>query len=135
MSNRIWTTILAIALIGSFFLPYIKAGNVDISGYDYVFKSMAHKNKWEKYIWLIIPVAGMLLLVGAMNNENYILGRSLLAWLPLMTVIFVIVRVYMNADAVGNTISLKQLIKLFGTGFWIATASAVLLAFVNPRRR
>jgi hypothetical protein len=135
MSNRIWTIVLAIALIGSFFLPFLKSGIIEVSGYDYVFKSVTSKGNWEKYVWLIIPVAAILLLIGALLNGNYFLGRSFLAWLPLLVVIFIIIRLYMDADARGASISITNFIKIFGTGFWATFVCSLLLAFVNPRRR
>ncbi len=134
MNNRTWTIVMSLGLIGCFFLPFIKSGNVEVSGYDAVFNSVAGKYAWEKYIWLLIPVPAVFLLIGALNGY-YFLGRSLLSWLPLMTVIYILVRFYLNVKTPAGSISFTDFIKLFGVGFWITAALSILLAFVNPRRR
>ena len=84
-----------------------------------LFKPGAHKENWEKYVWLIIPVASILLIVGALLNGRYFLGRSLLAWLPLFTVSFYCPQALFECRCVAERlVSVTQLIKIFGTGFW-----------------
>ncbi len=141
MNRKLFTTVFAVILIGSFFLPYLKFGAAgSSSGFDLVTAS-GGRGEWQdmlmKYIWILIPLSGILLLIGAMNNENYIFGRGLWTWLPLLTVIFVIVKLYLDAKNMngGRSVSVSDLVKVFGIGFWIATVASLLLAFYNPRSR
>ena len=120
------TILLAVVLIGCFFLAYLKP---DLSGYEAVFQSPGGEGSWEKYVWLLIPLSGLLLLIGALNNGHYVLGRSLWTWLPLLTIIFIIVRLYMETRP-----ELSQLAKVFGIGFWITLVASLVLAFYQPRR-
>jgi len=90
-----------------------------------------------QYIWVLIPLSGLILLIGSLNRENYFLGRGLWTWLPLLTVIFVIVKLYLDSkNAGGGTpVSIGDLLKVFGMGFWVAAGASLLLAFYNPRPR
>src|SRR5436190_23070906 len=120
MNTRTLTIILAVALVGCFFLPYVSVGGFSASGYDSVFKMPGN---WQKYIPALIPLSGILLLIGAANNGNYPLGRNLLAWLPLLTVIYMLVidPLLIHKQSIGD------MIKVVGYGLWISVAAAVVL--------
>src|ERR1700741_5427052 len=137
MDRKIYTIIFALILIGSFFLPYLKGYNGGASGFDIVTASgYSSSSDWQvllyKYIWILIPLSGLMLLIGALNRENYFLGRGLWTWLPLLTVIFVVVKLYLDSKNGGRTVSVGELIKIFGIGFWVAFGASLILAFYNP---
>lgn len=126
MDKKTFTIIMAVILIGCFFLPYVSFMGASVSGFDII---KAPGGGWTKYIALLIPISGVLLLIGALNNGNYPGGRNLLCWLPLLTVIYVLIiePVLINKMAFGD------LFKITGLGLWITTAAAVVLAFYNPK--
>lgn len=129
MDKKMLSIILGVVLLGCFFLAYFSLFGVGVSGYDMVFSS---GGDWTKYILLLIPIAGLLLLVGALNNGNYMLGRNLLSWLPLLAILFMlIVSPLINGMAIGDIF--KALGKGYGIGLWITIAAAVILAFYNPK--
>ena len=77
MDRKMLTIILAVLLIAGFFLPYFSyAGRGGSSGLDFI---TAKGGNWQKYLFLLFPLSGLLLLIGALNNENYMLSRGLLA--------------------------------------------------------
>jgi len=127
MDRKTLTMILAVVLIGGFFLPYFKMGPFTISGFDFI---KAKGGDWDKYLMLVIPLAAVLLLVGALNNENYILGRGLLSWLPLLGLLYLIVRSIIEAKGQG----IGEIFKILGLGYWISLAAALVLAFYNPKK-
>jgi hypothetical protein len=125
MDKKIFTIILAVVLIGCFFLDY--AGGV--SGYDLVFKIPG--NDWQKYIPLLIPVSGALLLIGALNNGNYIIARAIWAWIPLLTILYWFIgSPLINGVAIGDIF--KGLGKGYGIGLWVTIAASLVLAVYNP---
>ncbi len=127
MDRKTLTIILSAALIGSFFLPLYSFGGKGLSGFDLV---SAKGGDWQKYLLLLIPITGILLLLGELNN-NYILGRGLLSWLPLLTLLFIlIVNPLINGAAIGDIF--KSLGKGYGAGMWLAIVSSLVLAFYNP---
>lgn len=138
MDRKSFTILFAVILIGSFFLPYINfAAMGSESGYEIVTAETESK-EWSdfvfKYIWLLIPISSVMLLIGVLNNENYILGRGIWTWLPLLTLIYVVVRLYLHAkNKLGRTVSIHDLSEIFGLGFWIAAIAALILAFYTPK--
>lgn len=142
MDRKLFTTIFAIILVASFFLPYLKFGNLaSMSGLDIVSSNAGKGGDWDdmlmQYIWVLIPLSGLILLLGSLNRENYFLGRGLWTWLPLLTVIFVIVKLYLESKNAGggSAVSIGDLVKIFGMGFWVAAVASLILAFYNPRPR
>ena len=139
MDRKTVTIVLALALIGCFFLPYLQYGPVNASGFDLL---TAPTNNGAdrgllimKYIWIMIPVAGIMLLIGALNNGNYFLGRVIWAFLPLLTLLFVVVQIFRDAKRIGANISISELAMNMGIGFWITLGLSLLLAFYWPRQK
>ena len=125
MDRKTLTIVLAVALIAGFFLSWV----LGISGYDIV---SAKGGDWKKYIIALIPLCGLLLLVGAMNKGNYMLSRGLLTWLPLLAVIFFIILFPMIEGAdIGNIF--KTIGKGYGAGLWVTIVASIVLAFYNPK--
>lgn len=119
------TIVLAVVLIGCFFLAYMGSA----SGLDIVKISFFG---WERYVLLLIPLSGVLLLIGALNNGNYPLGRNTLCWLPLLTVLFwIIVYPLLHKVAIGDIF--KAIGKNYGIGWWVTIAASLVLAFYNPK--
>jgi hypothetical protein len=128
MDKRILTIILAVVLIGCFFLDY----GSSVSGYDLVFKMPG--NDWQKYIPLLIPVSGILLLIGALNNGNYFITRAIWAWVPLLTILYWIIgSPLINGVAIGDIF--KGLGKGYGIGLWVTIAASLVLAIYNPKSK
>lgn len=125
MDKKMLTIILAIVLIGCFFLAYMGPA----SGLDLVKIDMFG---WERFVLLLIPLSGVLLLIGALNNGNYPLGRNLLCWLPILAILFwVIGYPLIEGASIGDIF--KNLFKTIGIGLWITLAASLVLAFYNPK--
>ena len=124
MDKKMLTIILAIVLIGCFFLDYTK-GIFAQSGFEIV----KGGGPWEKYVLILIPLSGLLLLIGALNNGNYPLGRNMLCWLPLIAVLFWIIAAPLIEGG-----SISTMIKLVGIGLWITAGASLILALYNPRK-
>lgn len=132
MDKKILTIILAAVLVGCFFLPYYSLGGINVSGYDSVFNGVG--SDWQKYIPLLIPVSGAMLLIGALNNGNYVIARALWAWLPLLTILYWLIgSPLINGAAIGDIF--KGLGKGFGIGLWVTIGASLVLAVYNPRSK
>lgn len=127
MSKKTLTIILALVLFGCFFLPYLGSGFYTMSGFDAVFKTNYFTDSWIKYFWLLIPVSAVLLLLGAAEGK-YFISRNTLVWIPLLTILFILVNVKMDTRA-----SIGNLLEGMGYGFWISLATSIMLAFYNPK--
>jgi len=134
MDRRILTIVLALALIGCFFLPFINFGFGSGSLFDLIFKS-GGSGDWEKYIGLLIPISAVLLLIGAMNNENYMISRIIWSVLPLLTVLYYPVRIYIEASGAGQKVPIGDLIKVFDVGYWALLGVSLILAVVQPKSK
>jgi hypothetical protein len=125
MDKKMLTIVLAVVLIGCFFLSYLGPA----SGLDIVKVSFFG---WERFVLLLIPLSGLLLLIGAVNNGNYPLGRGLLCWLPLLAVLFWLIGYpLIHGAAIGDIF--KGMFKTIGIGLWITIAASLVLAFYNPK--
>lgn len=134
MDKKILTIVLSVVLIGCFFLAYFSFMGNGISGYDLVFSGgSGGSSDWEKYLLLLIPLSGVLLLIGALNNGNYIGGRGIWSWLPLLAVLyFIIVGPIVHGRAIGDVF--KAIGKAYGIGLWITIGASLILAFYNPKK-
>jgi hypothetical protein len=135
MDKRTITIILAVVLIGCFFLPYLQFFGKGASGYDIVTARGNGKEILMQYIWILLPLSGLMLLLGAMNHGNYILGRSFWIWLAVLTCVFVIVKLLIDAKGTGESFGIGEIFKVFGLGFWISLGVALIVALFNPRSR
>jgi hypothetical protein len=129
MNKKIWTIILAIILIGCFFLPVYNSGNT--SWYDLVFK-VPGGGDWNKYIPLLIPLSGVLLLIGALNNGNYFLGRGIWAWVPFLTVFYLLIGAPL-IDGEGLKDIFKVIGRGYGIGMWVTIAASLAAVIYTPR--
>lgn len=125
MNRKTITLVLAAVLIGAFFLPYLSFGPFKASGLDVVTGS----GNADKYVLALTPLAGVLLLVGALNNENYILGRPVLSLLALVGVLYLIVRTLIESKGQG----MGDMFKILGVGYYLALAASLVLLVYNPK--
>lgn len=129
MNRKIFTLVMGLALLIAFFLPYVSIFGMSASGFDII---KAPGGAWQKYIYLVFPISGLLLTIGALNNENYIGGRSLWAWLPLLGVLYILI---VSPMIDGQKISdvFKYIGKGYGVGLWITIVVSLILPFYNPK--
>lgn len=140
MDRKSLTTILALVLIGSFFMPYLKDGPVSASGFEILItpKDIAAKDfalLMIKYIWLLLPLSGIILLIGALNKGKYFIARWPWAFLPLVVLLFVVAKIYLDAKRVGPPATISEIAGELGFGFWVALAASVILAVYHPRSK
>ena len=136
-NKKIATIIFALCLIGFFFLPYISLGPFgSISGFDMVTGPGGKTGDTEalimKYLFILIPLSGIMLLIGAVNNGNYFLGRGLWALLPLLVLVYYIVRIFMEAGGIDSP-GIGDIVKMFSYGFWATLGVSLALAFYWPK--
>lgn len=134
MNRKILTIILAVLLIASFFLPMGAGGST--SAFDLV-QAPSFGNSIEailmKYLWLVMPLSGIMLLIGALNRETYFLGRGIWAILPILALLMLLIGIpMMQGAAIGDVF--KLITKMYGIGVWVALAASLVLAVYWPRR-
>ena len=133
-NRRIVTIILALALIGFIFLPYV----YDKSGFEIVTNTSIVASGIQmmamKYIWLAIPLSGLILFIGAVNNGKYLLSRTIWALLPLITLLAVFGRTLTESRGEGAPAT-SELISMFGFGFWATAGVSLVLAFTSLGRK
>lgn len=132
------TIILAIALLGCFFLPFLKFGSAGgASGFEIVTAEGGRAGDIDailmKYIWVLIPLSAIMLLIGALNNGNYFLGRGIWTLLPLLTLVYFIVRLFLEARKGEGSFEISELGEVFGVGFWATLGVSLILAIYHPR--
>jgi hypothetical protein len=126
MNRKILTMILGALLVLGFFLAYMSMGPFSISGFEII----KGAGKADKYVLLLSPIAGLLLLAGAANGEKYIPSRGILVIMALAGVLYLIIRSLLE----GKSGAGAEIFKYLGIGYWISLASAIVLAVYNPKK-
>lgn len=90
-----------------------------------------------KYIALLIPIAGGLIIYGAgFNKDNYPLSKQFLFLLPILTLIIIAVAIGSKIDDGGGRMKgsdIEGILKVFGIGFWLTLAASIILPFMNSQ--
>ncbi|MDZ4793888.1 MAG: hypothetical protein SGI83_06375 [Bacteroidota bacterium] len=129
MSKKVLSLILGAALIAGFFLPL--GANGKNSAFDFIQSSFAVSGIEPillKYGWILIPVSGLLLIIGALNNGHYVPARVIWAVLPLLVLAYFIVRPVTEGFDIGS------MVKAFGIGYWLMIGAALILAVYHPKK-
>mgnify|MGYP006898452019 CR=1 FL=1 len=116
--------ILAVVILAAFFLPYMSFFGQSISAFQIV----KGGGKADVYIMVLAPVAAILLLVGALNNEKYTPSRSVLGILALVGWIYPIIRMFIDGGSMAG-----QVFKILGIGFWLGLVAALAVILYNPK--
>ena len=124
------TPVLAIVLLVCFFLPYFSNGSESFSAFNIVFgkNGLSGVGSAERYLWLLIPIAAILLLFGGNTTGGFIY------WIPLIGLVYIIVRIYLESKGMGaGNVGIGDVLKIASYGFWISLGAAILLPFTKSK--
>ena len=79
MRRKNITLVLSFAVFCSFFMPLFEWHSFEMSGFNYILST--HIPSY-KYFLLLVPFSALVLFFGALDNENYLFGRSLMSTFP-----------------------------------------------------
>ncbi len=127
MNKKMLTMILGALLVAAFFLPFYSSSPFSMSGIS-GFDVIQGPGKADKYVLLLSPVAGLLLLIGAANNGNYIPSRGILIFLALAGLLYLVLRPVIDGFDIG------KLIQMLGIGYWLSLLAVLGLVLVNPKK-
>ena len=65
MNRKMYSIILGAILLIGFFLPYFSFFGMNVSGLK---MATAEGGDWKQYLLFLIPLSGLMLLVGGVNN-------------------------------------------------------------------
>lgn len=134
-SNKSFVVIVAAVLVAAFFMPWIKFF-VGISAWDMIFGDVGKFiDTGFKYLALLIPIAGALIIYGAaFNNENYPLQKRLLFAIPILTLAIIILTLATKISGSGGRrgsdlaeMMEEGLFKVLGIGFWLTLIASIIL--------
>ena len=130
-SNKSIIIIVAAVLVAAFFMPWIKYF-VSLSGWDMIFgEAGQYIDTGFKYLALLIPIAGILIIYGAaFNNENYPVPKRLLFALPILTLVIIILTIVVKINESGGRLrssDLDNIMQVLGIGFWLTLIASIIL--------
>ena len=131
MYKKILTTILSVILLGSFFMPFFYWHSFEMSGFNFV---LSEHIPPYKYFLLAIPLTTLFHLLSVLSQENNFYSRKLLSWIPLATLILVIILIFSNERS-GRSFNDGNSFSSIGLGFWLALVLSSLLAYINFKMR
>jgi hypothetical protein len=126
MSRITFTTILAVCLFASFFMPFFYWNSFEMNGFNFI---LSDRIPSYKYFLLLIPLVVLLYLFGALSEENTSLSRKLLSWVPLTTLLVIFILIFINENFDRFVFENGNIFSNTGAGFWLALSSSVLLTF------
>jgi len=135
-SNKAVIIVVGAILVAVFFIPWITAF-VSLSAWDMVFGNAGDMiGSSFRYIAVLIPVAGILIIYGAaFNNENYPLSKSFLFILPILTLLTIGIviggELGKGGGRIGSGNDFNEILKVFGIGFWLTVICSVILPFLG----
>lgn len=127
MNKKNLTILLSIVLIIAFFFPFISSGTYNFSAFDIVFDRVEGQGGKSLYISLLVPLGALLLLIGAITNDNFTRSGFVL-WMPLIGVLYLVVMLYINGS---EALTVSELIGWLSYGFWISLLAAIILLFLK----
>ena len=128
MSRKNITLVLSFAVFSSFFMPLFEWHSFEMSGFNYILST--HIPSY-KYFLILVPFSAAVLFFGALDNENYLFGRSLMSTLPFLVSIFVLVMKYFTREP-GSSDNIFSGIDF---GFWMVLGFSLLLMMVKGKER
>ena len=136
MDKKVFSIILGLAFVVCFFLPTMVGPNGSGSMLDFVKYNAGSRldflDQLFKYIWILFPLSGLMLLLGALNNGKYPGGRSMWVWLPFLAILYVVI-IYPLIKGVAIGDIFKSIGKGWGIGYWIALVASIIGIAYNPR--
>lgn len=129
MNKKNISIALSVILIVSFFLPYISSGPFHLSGYNIVFgkygvEGIAGKGS-AVFVSLLVPIGALLVLLGALLNDNFSNG-TFVRCLPLLGLAYIVTMLFLTARI---TPTVSEMIGWLGYGFWVSLVAAIGLPF------
>ena len=130
MSRITLTTILAVFLFGSFFMPFFYWNSFELNGFNFMLS-----DRIPSYKYLLLPILLLVLfhLFGALSEENTSFSRRLLSWIPLTTLLAIFILVFINENFDRLVFENGNIFSNTGPGFWLALSSSFILALVRHR--
>ena len=120
MNKKTFAIVLSLALLVSFFLPYLG----DYSGFDLVFGKHKIISTSGGIASILIPAGGLLILFGSIGGNTYDFSY----WMPIAGIIVMVAMLLIKGT--GGA-SIGDIISSFSYGFWITVAASVLLLFTK----
>jgi len=136
-NNKSVIITLAAVLVAAFFMPWVKFF-VSLSAWDMLFgEAGRYIDTGFKYIAILIPIAGAIIIYGAaFNNENYPIAKGLLFRLPLITLVVLIIAIVSKIGDTGGRFrssDLENITNIFGIGFWLTLVASIILPFLQSK--
>ena len=132
MDRKVLTIVLGLALLVGFFLPYLNFMGRTASGLDIVKNAGDAADPVIGYIWLVFPISGLMLLIGALTG-NYPGGRSLWFWLSFLAILFILI-IYPLTKGMEFGEVFESFGRGMGVGLWITIVASLVGILYNPRR-
>lgn len=136
-NNKSVIITLSAILVAAFFMPWVKFF-VSLSAWDMLFgEAGRYIDTGFKYIAILIPIAGAIIIYGAaFNNENYPIAKGLLFRLPIITLVILIIAIISKIGDTGGRFrssDLENITKIFGIGFWLTLVASIILPFLQSK--
>ncbi len=136
-NNKTKIIIVAAILLAAFFMPWISFF-ASMSAWDMVFGTLGQAvDSPARFLLLLIPIAGILIIYSeAFNKGRYQIPKSVLYFIPILTLIIMAILVYSKMGGGGSGMgdsNPEQILKVFGIGFWLTLIGSIVLPFLRNK--
>lgn len=132
MKRKTATKILSFIIVSSFFLPLFDWHGFEMTGLNYILSSQKPS---YKYFLLLAPLAALFLFFDSVNDHSFFFNSKIFSWAPLLSLALIFIMRLSNANTEENFYDKKSFFSTINFGFWIISASSIILVLVKDNKR
>ncbi|HYC39893.1 MAG TPA: hypothetical protein VEB63_05335 [Chitinophagaceae bacterium] len=141
MNKKTSAIILALLLLGVFFLPFLSfTQDYKLSGFEVVFGKDGREGIGQgrfMFVSLLIPLGAVLITLSALTERSSTLSNYVY-WMPLLGLIYLTIMSFLEmqsgARQVGGSLSFGQMMGTLAYGYWLTLAASVLVVATRQTR-
>jgi hypothetical protein len=130
MNRKTVVSVLSFAIACSFYFPLFDWHHFEMSGLNYL---LSDHTPVYKYVLLLIPCSASFLFFDALSDQNHFFKRKIISWLPVLTLLFIIIMRYLAPGAENSLFDNESAFLTIDIGFWLILVFSILVVIAESQ--